>query len=253
MNGTIIYFSGTGNTEYVAELYKKEFEKKGHNIHLIDIIRDSKLNDDYDFLILGSPIHCEVFPYFFMNWVNKNISDGKGRKCIIFSTQAADKAAGADILAKELIKKNIKVVVKDFIVMPNNYYVTAFKENSRFEIDSLKKEAEKKVKKHVNIFLDNKIYIKNVSRIRCGFGKFIYNGFNKFTKDWAKKRFSVDYNLCIYCGRCANNCPTNNIIINRNNKEIKFKNACISCQKCLHLCPKNAFLYKGKHFKQYKL
>lgn len=35
MKGAIIYFSGTGNTEFVAKLFKKAFEEKGYEMDLI--------------------------------------------------------------------------------------------------------------------------------------------------------------------------------------------------------------------------
>lgn len=250
LKGAAIYFSGTGNTEYVAKLFAKEFSDKGHEITLIDASKKTNFNDDYSFLIFGSVIHAEMFPNVFMNWVRKNIKHGNNRKCIVFSTQAANKAAGANILADELKEKGFDVRVVEYITMPNNYYLVGFGKDSQEKKDTLKEQAKQKVKDIVDAFIKDKKSIKTSSKIRKTFANIEYPLFLKYSKSWARKKISVDTSLCVKCMKCVKNCPTKNIYFE---EEIKFKNNCISCQRCLHLCPVNAFKYKGHHFEQYRI
>ena len=44
--GAAIFFSGTGNTKYVAKLLKERFKEDGINIDLIDITKKNKLEKD---------------------------------------------------------------------------------------------------------------------------------------------------------------------------------------------------------------
>lgn len=163
MKGAVIYFSGTGNTEYVAKLFSKEFADRGHEITLIDASKKTNFNDDYSFLVFGSVIHAEIFPNVFMDWVRKNIRHGKKRKCIVFSTQAANKAAGANLLADELKEKGFDIRVVEYITMPNNYYLVGFGKDSQEKIDMLKEQAKNKVKELVDIFISDKKSIKTAS------------------------------------------------------------------------------------------
>ena len=52
-NGAVIFFSGTGNTRYIARLFKERFKNEGVNIDLIDIQKHEKLNKEYDLYIIG--------------------------------------------------------------------------------------------------------------------------------------------------------------------------------------------------------
>ena len=42
-NGAVIFFSGTGNTKYVAKLFKERFNKENINIEIIDIQKTENL------------------------------------------------------------------------------------------------------------------------------------------------------------------------------------------------------------------
>jgi ferredoxin len=250
MRGAIVYFSGTGNTEFVAKLFKNKFSEKGIDCGLFEISKKKSLSSDYDFYVFGSPIYAEVFPDYFMDWVKDKVQDGHGKKCIIFSTQAAETGSGADELAKILKKKGFEVAIQDSITMPNNYYVVAFRKPTNEEAEILKQKAKERVDELVEKFLAGEKVIRKVSNLRRIFGKLSYKAFYKLTSNWAQKRLSVNYDLCVKCGKCAKNCPTGNIAMR---DEITFANKCISCQKCIHKCPVNAFLYKGKPIEQYKI
>ncbi|SEF52349.1 Flavodoxin [Caloramator fervidus] len=250
MKAAIIYFSGTGNTEYVCKLFKKYFEENGVSCVLIDVSKKKQLNDDYDFYIFGAPIHSELFPKNYVDWVKQNIKQGD-KKCIIFSTQASDKAAGPFEIFNILKEKGYKVLIQDFISMPNNYYVVAFKKPTEEDIKKAKQEADKKVKLLVKKFLDDEINIVKVSKFRFKLAKIVYKMFYEYSKGWAKRNLSVDMKLCVKCLKCVKNCPTKNIKFS--NDKFEFQNKCISCQKCLHACPTNAYIYKGKRIDQYKI
>ncbi|EOC99389.1 EFR1 family ferrodoxin [Caldisalinibacter kiritimatiensis] len=252
MKGAIIYFSGTGNTEYVSKLFKEEFKKQSIEIKLIDVSDVDNFSDkQYDFFVFGAPIHVEVFPEYFINWVKNNIKAGNNRPCIIFSTQASKSAPGPYAFKKDAENIGLKVKIISNIEMPNNYYVVAFKRFSNEDVKRVKLAAKNKVSKIVSEFLKGEEKLNPSSNIRSIVGKISYKGFLLYSKGWAKRNLSVNYDKCIKCGICVKKCPTVNITMD--NGKIDFKNNCISCQRCIHSCPANAFMYKDKHFDQYKL
>ncbi|MFD3157753.1 EFR1 family ferrodoxin [Haloimpatiens sp. FM7330] len=251
MKGAIIYFSATGNTEYVAELFKKEFSKSNIECDLIDIVKHNELKEEYSFYIFGAPIHAEFFPNIYIKWIEKNLKFGNNKKCMIFSTQASNRGTGTEFLSKILKQRGFEIKIQQPITMPNNYYVVGFKEASEDKKQQICETAKHRIADIVKIFLLGEKSIEKVSGFKVKAYYPIFKLFNIYAKNWAKRTISIDYNRCIKCGACAKNCPTGNI--NIEDGEITFNSSCISCQRCLHICPVNAFLYKKKHFKQYKI
>lgn len=247
--GAVIYFSGTGNTEYVAKLFKEKFELRNISIDLIDIQKYNKLDREYDFYIFGGPIHADMIPDILIDWI-KNIKD-TNKKCIIYSTLAdKEDKQGRKYLGKVVSEKGFEVLVDEAISMPNNYYVVFFKRDSEEDIKQSIDNSKPKVEAIVNRFLEEDLKTINYSK-KVFSSKIVYDIFLMYTKKFPKKKFSLDKDKCIGCNICEKNCPTNNISMN--NKQLKFKNQCIGCLKCIHKCPANAILYKKQDFKQYNI
>ncbi|WP_010248959.1 EFR1 family ferrodoxin [Acetivibrio cellulolyticus] len=250
MNGCIVYFSATGNTGYVADAIKDEFMHRGIQCDIYEVSKKTDFQDKYDFYVFGSPIHAELFPVFYTEWVKKNITKGSGRKCIVYSTQGSQSACGPTVFANDLKKKGFEVIVEDCFFMPNNYYTVMFKKSSEQEIRELLKKSKDKAGTIVDKFLKDE-KISNTAKGRIWWAKPVFKMFTMWSRKWAKNSLTVDADKCTRCGLCQRNCPVNNISIDKNN--ISFKDKCISCQRCIHKCPTNAFLHKKKVIEQYKL
>lgn len=74
MNGILFYFSGTGNTKWVADRIGDKLCKLDNTIHKVNI---ENLDDDvlikihnYDFIIIGTPIYAEMGPKLIQDFVN---------------------------------------------------------------------------------------------------------------------------------------------------------------------------------------
>ena len=250
LNGAIIFFSGTGNTKYIAKLFKEKFKFENINTDLIDIQKEDKLNKTYDFYVFGGPIHAEMIPKILVDWINKNI-ENENKKCIIYHTLAGDRHSESRIyLAKILNKKGLDVVINTSIQMPNNYYHKFFKRDSDEEIKRVLSLAPSKVDKIVKDFLNENRSDINYKKSTFA-TKMVYDVFLVYAKKYAKRNFSLDKNKCIDCKICEHECPTKNITIE--NKNIEFYNKCIGCEKCIHRCPTNAILFNKKPFVPYKI
>lgn len=248
--GAAIFFSGTGNTKYIAKLFKERFKKDNVNIDLIDIQKVEKLEKEYVLYIIGSPIHAEMVPKILTDWVSKNIPHDN-KKCIVYYTLADEGHKEYRVqLAKLMNNKGYDVVINTSITMPNNYYHVFFKRDSDKYIKETLEVAPSKVDKIVKDFYYDKRSDINYDKGNLGI-KLVYDVFLIYAKKYAKRNFSVDKRKCINCKICEIECPTKNISMD--NKEITFYNRCIGCEKCIHRCPTDAILYKNKPFETYKI
>lgn len=249
-NGAVVFFSGTGNSKYIAEIFKEKFEKENINLDLINIAKEESLKKEYDFYVFGGPIHAEMLPKILTNWINKNIPN-EPKKCIVYHTLAGDKhSEGRVYLAKLLNKKGLDVVINTSIQMPNNYYHKFFKKNTDDEIMKILNCAPNKVNNIVKDFINDKRSNINYKKRTIG-TKLVYDSFLIYAKKYAKRNFSVDEKKCKNCKLCEFECPTNNIVVKY--KNIEFYDKCIGCEKCIHKCPTNAILFKKEPFEPYKI
>ena len=250
MKGCIVYFSATGNTEYFANAIKDEFAHKNISCDTYEVSKNTGFKDEYDFYVFGAPIHAEMFPVLFNEWLKKHITKGAGRKCIVFSTQASQFACGPTVFAKELKKIGFEVVIEDCILMPNNYYIVMFKRFSEQQAREALEKAKNRTEVIVDKFLKNETLF-NTAKGRAIWAKPVFKMFDMWAKKWAKKGLAVDMDKCTRCRICQKQCPVNNIKVDKNS--VAFYDKCISCQRCIHKCPTNAFLYKNKVIDQYKI
>jgi NAD-dependent dihydropyrimidine dehydrogenase PreA subunit len=250
MKGCIVYFSATGNTEYVAKAIKDEFSNNNISCDLYEVSKKSGFEDKYDFYVFGAPIYAEMFPAFYTEWIKKHITKGNGRKCIVFSTQANNIACGPASLAKDLKKIGFEVVIEDCVLMPNNYYIVMFRKFTEQQINDALKKSKEHAKIIVDTFIKNKTYFAN-AKGREIWAKPVFKLFMLWSKKWAKKSLIADMSKCTRCELCQKQCPVHNIKVNKDS--ITFFENCVSCQRCVHKCPANAFLYKNKAIDQYKL
>jgi len=58
---------------------------------------------------------------------------------------------------------------------------------------------------------------------------------------------------CVNCGRCAENCPENAIILHENDVPEVIQEKCIGCGECVSICKKKAVTLKGNEISDWKL
>lgn len=247
MKGALYYFSGTGNTKWVADRFKENFALDNINIDLVNIesVEDNKLKE-YDFFIIGSPVYAEFPPKIVTDFLNKFDDSKKKVKIIVYSTQAASSSSAPCFMAKCLRKKGYLPLIQISIKMPNNYYFFVGKKPDKNEIKELLLKANKKVKDVVKNFINEEPVIETASFIRIQFNKVIYNIFKSRIPKLSKNISSTKE--CGKCGLCLRNCPQGNITFEEG--RAIFHSKCILCLKCIYICPINAVRYKGKKIEQ---
>lgn len=243
----IVYFSGTGNTKYVADKMKSVIVRKGIEVDLINIEKDKIDPKLYNKIIIGGPVYVERYPEILLRYLKENLSEYKG-ECMLYSTQASEGQTPVFQHAMKRIKK-VKVSYFDYIPMPNNFYNFMFKHCSKEKEVQLIKEASEKAEKAALEFCEGKTKSYDMPNNRVFLADFAYKLTYPFLRDFLLRKLKVDESKCINCGLCVRSCPAKSIKIQ---PKLKINNKCTFCQRCIHSCPKNAFVYKDKPIIQYK-
>lgn len=259
MNILSIYFSGTNNTKYIAD----ELKRKCGNNNKFDEIRIGNDNFDignvifanYDLFILGSPVYVEVFPKIVVNFIKDNLKDISNKKIVLYQTAASEKPPAMYELYNFFDKTN-NIVVMTHIEMTNNFYLSGMFEYTEDDVrERLIENCNEKINKMVEVINgeNDKFIDYEINKSKYKFGRFVYNAIDSvYLKRYAKRCFSSS-NDCTGCSLCKNECPTNNIEVSKDNKNIMFSNKCACCMRCIQICPANAILYKNEKIRKMKM
>lgn len=237
----ILYFSATGNSEYVAKYLA--YLNDDEVIDMSKYLRNNEamnLTSEKPYVIVA-PIYISTIPVIVLNLLKK--SKIEGNKNIYFiMTCAGSGVSGAGAFAKPLAEK-LGLIYRgvEHLSMPQNYLMF-FTVKEKDENDVKMNEAVAKVPLLANkikedqdfdcskVGLMHKLSIKPVIWI-----------FDVLCIK-PKKFYSTDE--CIGCSLCANVCPLNNIKM-IDGKPIWGKNCC-HCSACINRCPKTAIEYGKK-------
>lgn len=239
----ICYFSGTGNTEIIANMIRDEFNKNQYLVDVIrieDILRNNIKIDiqKYDLIGIGSQVIGYSTPNLVKNFIRR-LPEGKNKKIFIFRTAggvAPINYNASKPVIRTLTRKGYNVFYERVFSISSNWIVK-FDDDIIIKLyDAAKRKAgfmcqeiirgEKRI---LRTGLIRKLLMEFVAKISPVFFRF------------TGKDFFVD-KTCTHCGLCIKNCPAGNIY--KKNNKIKFKLLCNSCMRCVYSCPKNAIKYR---------
>lgn len=228
----IFYFSGTGNSKWIAKKIAEMISDKAYDISKLNEIPEIT-NESQIGLIF--PIYAWGIPEPMIVFVKKL----KKTKAFTFGISTCGSEAG------NALKQLSKIYLLDScysIIMPSNYIIG---EDIEDKATTLKKiEIAKKSLEIISNEIRQRKPIYNVNE-----GKFatlkstiINKGFNKFAK--TTKPFYVKKEQCNGCGLCAKICPASTITIIDGYPVWNKK--CYQCLRCINYCPQSAIQYGKK-------
>lgn len=244
----IVYFSGTGNTKFIAKNLKLELENNNINVDLINVEHDTIMPKQYDYILIGGPIYAERYTDLLLNYIDKNLKDYSG-KCMLFATQVIDRSPAAFQHAINKFKF-LNVSYCEYFTMPNNFYnFLLFKKTTEEEAKIAINESLKRCKRSIRYFIrgSEKRYYKNKPYIKMI--DITYKAFYKYYMKHLWNKVTIDTDKCINCKLCEKSCPTKAISIENG---VSVNNKCLLCQRCINNCPTEAFVYKDTPCTQYK-
>ncbi len=239
LNNKILYFSGTGNSFYVA----KKISEQIKNVEILKITEKLLQNDiiiDCNIFGLVFPVYAFGLPTIVKKVVNK-IKIKHSNYFFVVVTHGGAPEKTLEIIEKQVLKKGYKINGAFEIKMPSNF-IAKGKINKEEVLEKIN-DSEIEIKGMIGKIQNKKITkiekrnkIKSI--IKSGIIKNLFSLMeNKFDKD-----FFVKVN-CTGCGICREVCPVNNIILN-SKKQPVWQHNCSVCMACINWCPSKSIYYK---------
>jgi ferredoxin/flavodoxin len=235
----VLYFSATGNTEFIAREIAKRLDDEC--VNLLERFKSqdhSILHSEKPFVICAPVYVCEM-PRFMSQYLKEQVFSGSKDVYFIFTSGGYCGISG--VLAKSIFKKKGMIYHGHAeFKMPRNYVANdAYPMLEAEEIES-------------RISASHEMIGPVAERIRTGqkltarhvflFETIITVPFNPV---WCKLKLTAKYfhttDACIGCGKCVKLCPLNNITLE--NKLPVWGNQCTHCMACIGNCPTEAIGY----------
>ncbi|MDD5824189.1 MAG: EFR1 family ferrodoxin [Firmicutes bacterium] len=236
----ILYFTGTGNSRYVAE---KIAEATGEQ--LLDMGERIKAGNHEAIqtqgrVIISVPTYSWRIPKVVENWLRKTPIHGVNQAWFLMT--CGSDIGNANKYVERLCKaKGWKNMGTAQIVMPENYiamFDAPDDEKAKLIIRKADSTISARIKDIQNMqsFKQNKIKLPD--KLKSGPVNHVFYGM--CVKD---KQFRT-LDSCIGCGKCAELCMLNNIGIVDGKPE--WKGNCTHCMACIAHCPVEAIEYGQK-------
>ena len=250
MKALILYFSGTGNTMYVAKIIGEELNKLGVETELHSTEENFAIcANTYDLLILGCPKYYECPTLDFIKYIKKYLPvSAKAIPTLMFITQAGPLATDSESITQLLARKNHRLVVSKSFAFSNNMMIFSFfKATGDAKIKENIAQIRSEAASLLRGFLNGDINNESIGAFKSFFEWLVAVIFTKLMPVFGMK-YSVS-DACTGCGLCAKKCPKGNITMLE--KRPHFGRKCIFCMRCINGCPANAILYNKKKCLQY--
>ena len=236
----ILYFSGTGNSKYVA---KRIADALGDEIlNLNDRIKasDTLSVETDERLIVVTPTYAWRIPRIVRDWLRK--TELRGAKRSWFVMTCGSEIGNADKYNRDLCaEKAISCMGTTQIVMPENY-IAMFKAPQADEARKIVAQAEPSIDRAIAAIQHNQPFAPTRNNL---YDRFMSGPVNLiFYKFFVNADALTVSDACIGCGQCAKRCPMNNVTL-KDGKPVWGKN-CTHCMACICYCPKEAIEYGKK-------
>lgn len=233
----IFYFTGTGNTGWVAKFVAQELNDE---LKLIP----NEINGDMYYRLKEGERLGFIFPCYgwgvpmFVEKFIKRMEVENVSYLYFIMTCGDDTGMTADIFCQDVARKGWYCQLGYAIQMPESYVCLP-----GFDVDPKEKEQNKIMRSQTRMSL----IIDDIIDGRGGFdtlpGRFpwikshvIRPLFNRFLI--TPKYFKTNYG-CTGCGKCVKECPYHNIKLDALKRPL-WGDKCVQCMRCYHTCPTHA-------------
>lgn len=240
----IVYFSGTGNSRYCAEVLAAHL-----NDQILDVfyfIRDgiaAELISRTPWIFV-SPTYAWQIPHVFRDFIRSGNFDGN-RDAYFVMTCGSDIGNAEETLRKLCVEKDLHYRGVLEVVMPENF-ITMFKAPSAEKAEKIMDAAIPRLKKAVVRIEKGEDFPKPRSGAFNGLKSGLVN--RVFYKLFVKADSYYVKDGCVGCGKCAAVCPLANIRLEDGRP--RWGGNCTQCMACINSCPTEAIEYgsrsKGK-------
>lgn len=234
-NIKIACYSGTGSTAMVAESFMESFKEKGCFCTIEKITNEPDQGQhSHNLLLLIFPVHAFNAPEPVYKWID-NLSSVNGTAAAVVSVSGGGEVSPNTACRlssiKRLTGKGYRVVYETMFVMPSNFVVATKMPLAAMLLHILPYK--------VNLAVQDILSGISAKSSPAGIDRF-FSIIGELEKPAARfwGRFIKTLADCNGCGWCAQNCPSQNIVIVQGKP--KFANRCHMCLKCIYGCHKKA-------------
>lgn len=245
MKFLIIYHSGVGNTKQVAEWMKKHLEENSDvDIYSIENLPRQIEYEKYDGVIMGFPtIHTHPTKRM-MSFLERTERLKYSIPTFVYTTCGLYSANTLRIFCKKCKEKGFEPIksasyrckaIDGILLMPQVGFFSTYE-----------KSIKNRIANECDLFAND--IVKKILIIRMPRFKLysIINFPNKLMGQLITFPIYIHMNKCIKCGKCAVNCPTQAMQMDREGYPIFHKTKCEKCYRCIHHCPQHALSLKKR-------
>lgn len=236
----ILYFTGTGNSQYGAGVVQTVLEDEVMSINeLLKKDGTITLKSEQPFVFV-CPIYAWRIPGVVDQFIRRTNFLGSSDVYFIFTCGA--EAGDAEHYISNLCRdKSFNLRGTASVIMPDNYIVM-YKPTEKEQAIKLIRAAEKKIMSLSEYIKDGQDFEKEEKSFVDTLKSTIVNPM--FYKLFVSAKGFQVTDKCSSCGLCEKVCPLNNIFLVEGKPNWGSK--CTHCMACISRCPLEAIEYKNK-------
>lgn len=232
----ILYFTGTGNSAYVAKRIAEKTGDKTENV--FERIKNNDLSEIHSDKpwVAVCPTYAWQIPHIFRDYLLK--TPLKGNKKIYFVMTCGDDIGNAEKYASKICtEKGMEFMGCIPVKMPENY-LAMFSTPDKDKAAHIIEKSEGRIDDIADMINAQKPYSAKIT-VQDKLKSSVVNSlfYAIYVKD---KKFTVS-DECIGCGKCAKLCPCANI--SYTDKKPVWNGTCTHCMACISVCPVKAIEY----------
>lgn len=236
----IIYFTGTGNSRYVAKRIARRLDDELLCIN--DRIKNESIEsvDAGERLVVVTPTYAWRIPRIVSDWIEN--TELKSVKKVWYVMTCGDSNGNADTYNSRLSNSKRLEHMGTFRIRMTENYIAMFSVPDVNEASRIVGVAEHQIDKAIKLIASNETFPKRKCTIKDRLESGIVNDIF-YPMIVKAKDFRADSN-CTGCGSCVRLCPLNNVLLV--NGKPHWKNNCTHCMACIAYCPSRAIEYGKK-------
>lgn len=236
----VFYFSGTGNSRYVAQRIAVALD--GQLLSMNDRIKagDTLSVKADERLVIVTPTYAWRIPRLVENWLRRTEFLGARQAWFVMTcgSEIGNTAKYNRALCEE---KQLTYMGTAQIIMPENY-IAMFNAPQAEEARQIVAKAEPDIDRAISAIAAGQAFPVPRNNL---YDRFMSGPVNPiFYSFFVKAKAFAASNACTGCGQCVRLCPTNNITI-QNGRPV-WGSDCTHCMACICHCPTEAIEYGKK-------